>query len=65
MAQGAANVWLMGELTALLASSSSAPIDWVYGGAASIVFVAVIAIPAALLNARDRKRRTQGRSSAR
>ena len=54
----------MGELIALLASSSSAPIDWVYGGAASIVFVAVIAIPAALLNSRDRKRRAQERSSS-
>jgi ABC-type spermidine/putrescine transport system permease subunit I len=54
----------MGELTALLASSSSAPIDWVYGAAASIVFVAVIAIPAAFLNVRDRKRRAQERSSA-
>jgi ABC-type spermidine/putrescine transport system permease subunit I len=52
----------MGELAALLASSSNAPIDWVYGGAASIVFVVVIAIPAALLNARDRKRRAQQRS---
>ena len=64
MARGAANVWLMGDLTALLAASSSAPIDWVYGGAASIVFVGLIALPAALLNARDRKRRAQRRSSA-
>jgi hypothetical protein len=53
----------MGGLTALLASSS-APIDWVYGGAASIVFVGVIALPAALLNARDRKRRAQERATS-
>jgi hypothetical protein len=55
----------MGELTALLASTSSAPIDWVYGGLASIAFVAIIAIPAAFLNVRDRKRRAAGRSSVR
>jgi len=55
----------MGQLTALLASASNAPIDWVYGGLASIVFVLVIALPAAVLNSRDRKRRAQQRSSVR
>jgi len=43
----------MADLLALLAASgsapsSSAPIDWVYGALASIVFVAVIAVPAAV-----------------
>ncbi|HTV11174.1 MAG TPA: hypothetical protein VME20_04860 [Acidimicrobiales bacterium] len=43
----------------LSATSSSAPLDWVLGAAASVVFVALVAIPAAALNARDRKRREQ------
>ena len=37
----------MADLSGLLAASSSAPIDWVYGALASIVFVVVIAVPAA------------------
>ncbi|HMK98214.1 MAG TPA: hypothetical protein VK425_11750 [Acidimicrobiales bacterium] len=44
---------------AVLGAANNSPIDWVYGTAASIVFVALIAIPAAALNARDRKRRQQ------
>jgi ABC-type spermidine/putrescine transport system permease subunit I len=47
----------MGLLPALVASMSDAPLDWAVGAAASIVFVAVIAIPAAALNAREHKRR--------
>lgn len=39
--------------------ASGAPADWVLGTVASIGFVLVIGIPAAALNARDRKRRQQ------
>ncbi|HTW06187.1 MAG TPA: hypothetical protein VME46_01665 [Acidimicrobiales bacterium] len=44
-----------------LAAASNAPMDWVWGLLASVAFVAVIAIPAAALNARDRKRRQEER----
>lgn len=39
-----------------LLATGSAPADWAYGAAASAVFVAVIVIPAAVLNARDHRR---------
>lgn len=54
----------MADLFALLATSSSAPIDWVYGALASIVFVGVIAVPAAVLNSREHKRRQREQSAA-
>ena len=44
-------------LGAFVAATNNAPMDWVYGTAASVVFVALIVVPAAVLNARDRKRR--------
>ena len=47
----------MGNLHALVAATDNAPMDWVWGTIASVVFVGLIAIPAASLNARDRKRR--------
>ena len=46
-------------LAGSLAATNNAPIDWVYGAAASVVFVALIVVPAAALNARDRKRRQE------
>jgi hypothetical protein len=49
----------------VLMASTSAPLDWVYGALASIVFVALVAIPAAVLNSRDHKKRQQERSAAR
>ena len=55
----------MAHLPMLLMASSSAPLDWVYGALASIVFVALVAIPAAVLNSRDHKKRQQERSAAR
>jgi hypothetical protein len=51
----------MPVLAALL---GDAALDWVYGTAASIIFVAVIAIPAAVLNSRDHKRRQRERSAS-
>ena len=54
----------MAHLIGLLAASSSAPIDWVYGALASIVFVAVIAVPAAALNSREHKKRQREQSAA-
>ena len=50
--------------TALMATTSDAPMDWVYGTAAAFVFVLLIAVPAAALNARDRKRRQQQRQGS-
>lgn len=47
----------------LLVATGNAPLDWLYGFLASVVFVAVIAIPAAVLNARDHRRRRQARAS--
>lgn len=46
----------MALLPALVAATSDAPLDWVLGAAASIVFVALIAIPATVMNAREHKR---------
>ncbi len=54
----------MGSVLALLVATGGAPTDWLLGTAASVVFVAVIAIPAAALNHRDRKRRQKERSTA-
>jgi ABC-type spermidine/putrescine transport system permease subunit I len=51
------------SLAALLAVGNNDALDWVYGAAASIIFVAVIAIPAAVLNSRDHKRRQRERSA--
>jgi hypothetical protein len=53
----------LASLGALVASSSNAPLDWVYGTVASIIFVAAVAIPAALLNSREHKRRQRERSA--
>lgn len=44
------------HVTNLLAANNAAA-DWVLGAAASVVFVALVAVPALALNARDRKRR--------
>jgi len=55
----------MGSLHLLLATTSNAPMDWVLGTLASVAFVAVIAVPAAALNARDRKRRATARANDR
>ncbi|HUB70431.1 MAG TPA: hypothetical protein VL984_08410 [Acidimicrobiales bacterium] len=49
----------MVEAHALLAATNNAPMDWVWGFIASAGFVLVIAVPAAALNARDRKRRRE------
>ena len=43
---------------ALVAAAGNAPTDWLFGALGAIAFVLVIAAPAALLNARDRKRRS-------
>ena len=64
MAERAANVGLMESLPALVAATSNAPLDWVYGALASIVFVVLIAVPAAILNNREHKKRQQQRPSA-
>jgi ABC-type spermidine/putrescine transport system permease subunit I len=50
----------MADVLAILAVTDNAPLDWALGAAASIVFVGLIAVPAAVLNSRDRKRRAQG-----
>ena len=47
----------MASLTTLLATSNGAPWDLLWAGVASAVFIVAIAGPAAVLNARDRKRR--------
>ena len=54
----------MGTLQALVASTNHAAADWLWGTAASVLFVALIAVPAAALNGRDRKRRQQQRADA-
>jgi ABC-type spermidine/putrescine transport system permease subunit I len=41
----------------VVAAASSAPADWGWGALASIVFIALIAIPAAVLNNRERRQR--------
>lgn len=48
---------------ALVATTSNAPMDWVYGTAASVLFVVAIAVPAAVLNSRDHRRWRAERSS--
>jgi ABC-type spermidine/putrescine transport system permease subunit I len=62
MPRGWPNVWWanlapMANFPVLMGSSGDAALDWVLGAAASIAFVALIAIPATALNVRDRKRR--------
>jgi hypothetical protein len=47
----------------VVAASSNAPMNWVWGTIASVVFVGLIGVPAAALNARDRKRRQQQRAA--
>ncbi|MGO9657427.1 MAG: hypothetical protein ACLQVK_22655 [Acidimicrobiales bacterium] len=54
----------MGSVLATLVATGSAPTDWLLGAAASVVFVAAVAVPAAALNHRDRKRRQKERSTA-
>jgi hypothetical protein len=49
----------MADVLAFLAVTDNAPLDWALGAAASFVFVGLIAVPAAVLNSRDRKRRAQ------
>ena len=51
----------MGSVLALLVATGSAPTDWLLGTGAAVVFVAVIAVPAAALNHRDRKKRQKER----
>ena len=51
----------MTSVLALLVATGGAPTDWALGTAAAVVFVAVIALPAAALNHRDRKRRQHER----
>jgi hypothetical protein len=47
-----------------VAAASNAPMDWVWGTVAALVFVGLIGVPAAALNARDRKRRQQQSGAA-
>gem|GEM_PF-2555917 len=49
---------------ALVAATNNAPLDWAYGTAASVVFVALIAVPAAVLNSRENRRRQATRPGA-
>lgn len=51
-------------VTGLTGVASDAALDWAIGAAASIAFVALIAIPALALNARDRKRHQAERERA-
>ena len=53
----------MAQVHALLAAASNAPMDWVWGLVGSVVFVAAIAIPAAALNSRERKRRQEAEAA--
>lgn len=41
----------------VMAAASSAPADWGWGALGAIIFVALIAIPAAILNNRERRQR--------
>jgi hypothetical protein len=50
----------MASLIAVLATSNGAPWDILWAGVAAAVFIVAIAGPAAVLNARDRKRRRPG-----
>lgn len=43
------------HLTTLLAASNAAE-DWLLGAGASVAFVAAVAIPALVLNSRERRR---------
>jgi ABC-type spermidine/putrescine transport system permease subunit I len=52
----------MAPVLAVLAVTDNAPLDWALGAAASFLFVALIAVPAVVLNSRDRKRRAQSSS---
>lgn len=54
----------MGKMHALMAVTSNAPADWLWGTLGAVVFVGVIAVPAAALNARDRKRRQEQAAGA-
>ncbi len=40
-----------------VAAASSAPADWAWGTLGAVLFVALVAIPAALLNNRERRQR--------
>ena len=53
----------MANLLALVATNSAAW-PWVWGTVASVLFVGIIAVPAAALNGRDRKRRQQHNAGA-
>ena len=53
----------MVDLHAIVATASNAPMDWVWGTVASVLFVGVIAVPAAALNNKERReRRNQTRA---
>jgi hypothetical protein len=54
----------MANLIGLLALNSGAALDWVYGALASIVFVVIIAVPAAVLNSREHKKRQREQPAA-
>ena len=49
---------------AVLATGSSAPADWLWGTLGAVVFVILVALPAAALNSRDRKRRRQAEQAS-
>jgi hypothetical protein len=55
-----ANLADMAHLAAVLAVYNDSALDWALGAAASFVFIGLIAVPAAVMNSRERKRRTQG-----
>jgi len=54
----------MEKMHVLVAATSNAPMDWVWGAVASFIFVGLIAAPAAALNARERRRRQQEGAAA-
>lgn len=49
----------MVDLHTIVAAASSAPADWLWGTAASVLFVGAIVVPAAALNSRERRKRQQ------
>jgi hypothetical protein len=53
---------MAGVTNFLVAATNNAPMDWVYGTVASVVFIALIAVPAAVLNSREHRRRQAVRS---
>jgi hypothetical protein len=53
----------MEKVHLLVAAGGNAPMNWVWGTIASLAFVGIIGVPAAALNARDRKRRQQQRAA--